>query len=297
LAVPPNLALKRKIMFHIHDAVGPKHPNKANTLQQTLQSYWWPNAEEWVTKYVDNCEQCHGAPPSVKTLSLTIPSLRAKILEAQKRHHITLKKWKTVHSIEEQDNWLKDGRLVIPSEETLRREILQLFHDAPTAGHPGRDETFTQVSDVYWWPGMRTWTAEYVAGCAVCQQNKNVTHRKCTPLYHISTPENALPFQQIALDLITGLPPNGPHDSILTIVDHGCSRAAAFLPCATMIMGPEVARLYFDHIYRWFGLPSKVISDRDPRFTSHFGHALANKIGAKQNLSTAFHPQTDGLSE
>jgi len=41
----------------------------------------------------------------------------------------------------------------------------------------------------------------------------------------------------------------------------------------------------------------KVISDRDPHFMSHFRHALANKIRAKQNLSTAFHPQTDGLSE
>jgi len=144
---------------------------------------------------------------------------------------------------------------------------------------------------------MQTWVTDYVAGCAICQQNKNVTHRKRTPLYCIPTPENALPFQHIALDLITGLPPNGPHDSVLTIVDHGCSRAATFLPCATTITGPGVAQLYFDNVYRWFGLPSKIISDRDPRFMSHFGRALANKIGAKQNLSTAFHPQTDGLSE
>jgi len=255
-------------MFHIHNAVGPKHPTKANTLQQTLQSYWWPDAEEWITKYVDNCEQCHNTLPNVRTLSLTTPSLREKVLKVQKRHHVTLNTWKVAHSIEERDNWLKDGCLVVPPEETLRRGILQLFHDAPTAGHPGRDETFTQVSDVYWWPGMRTWTTEYVAGCAVCQQNKNVTHRKHTPLYRIPTSEDALPFQQIALDLITGLPPNGPYNSILTIVDHGCSRAAAFLPCATTVTGPEVARLYFDHVYRWFGLPSKIISDRDPRFTS-----------------------------
>jgi len=144
---------------------------------------------------------------------------------------------------------------------------------------------------------MRRWITDYVAGCAVCQQNKNITHRARTPLYRIPTSKDALPFQQIALDLITGLPPNGPHDSVLTIVDHGCSRAAIFLPCATTITGPGVAQLYFDNIYRWFGLPSKIISDRDPRFTSHFGRALANKIGTKQNLSTAFHPQTDGLSE
>jgi len=96
---------------------------------------------------------------------------------------------------------------------------------------------------------------------------------------------------------LTGLPPNGPHDLILTIVDHGCSHAAVFLPCATMTTGPRVAQLYFNNVYRWFGLPLKVISDRDPRFTLHFGHALAHKIGAKQNLSTTFHPQTDGLSE
>ena len=131
----------------------------------------------------------------------------------------------------------------------------------------------------------------------VCQQNKNVTHRKRTPLYRIPTLEDMLPFQQIALDLITGLLPNGPHDSVLTIVDHGCLRAAVFLPCATMITGPGVAQLYFDNVYRWFRLPSKVISDRDPHFTLHFGRVLAYKIGAKQNLLTVFHPQTDGLSK
>jgi len=112
---------------------------------------------------------------------------------------------------------------VIPPDEALRHEILQLLHDAPTAGYPGQDETFTQVSHLYWWPGMCTWVMDYIAGCTVCQQNKNITHCACTPLYRIPTPENALPFQQIALDLITGLLPNGPHDLVLTIVDHGCS--------------------------------------------------------------------------
>ena len=63
------------------------------------------------------------------------------------------------------------------------------------------------------------------------------------------------------------------------------------------ISGPKIAQLYFDHVYRWFGLPKKVILDRDPRFTLHFGKALAAKLGVAQNLSTVFHPQTDGLSE
>ena len=54
---------------------------------------------------------------------------------------------------------------------------------------------------------------------------------------------------------------------------------------------------YLENIYRWFGLPNKMISNRDPRFTSHFGIALAKKLGIRQNLSSAFHPQTDRLSE
>src|SRR6201985_2021700 len=99
------------------------------------------------------------------------------------------------------------------------------------------------------------------------------------------------------MDLITALPKDGPHDAILTIVDHGCSHTAVFLPRSTEITGPGIAQIYMDHVYQWFGLPLKVISDRDPRFTSHFGRALAQKLGVEQNLSSAFHAQMDRLSE
>ena len=62
-------------------------------------------------------------------------------------------------------------------------------------------------------------------------------------------------------------------------------------------MGLSIATLYLKNIYPWFGLPRKIITDRDPRFTSHFGQALTARIGVQQNISTAFHPQTDGFSE
>ena len=99
------------------------------------------------------------------------------------------------------------------------------------------------------------------------------------------------------MDLITQLPKSDGADAILTIVDQGCTRAAVFLPCSTTITGEGVAKLYLENVYRWFGLPMKIISDRDPHFTSHFAKALCEKLQIKQNISTAFHPQTDGLSE
>jgi transposase InsO family protein len=99
------------------------------------------------------------------------------------------------------------------------------------------------------------------------------------------------------MDLITGLPKSEGHDTILTIVDHGCSRAAIFLPCSATITSTSIAQLYLEHLFHWFGLPQKIISDRDPRFTSHFTRELTKGLGINQNLSTAFHPQIDGLSE
>jgi len=86
-------------MFHIHDAVGPKHLSLAKTLQQTLQSYWWPDAEEWVMRYVKNCEQCHGNPPTIRTTSTTHVTLLSRVHEAQKEHRTILEDWSAPHSI------------------------------------------------------------------------------------------------------------------------------------------------------------------------------------------------------
>src|SRR6266566_155597 len=185
---------------------------------------------------------------------------------------------------------------VEPDEQT-KRSIMTLVHDHHTAGHPGRDETIRKARQHIQWEGMNQWIAEYVKGCATCQQTKNLTHKRKIPLYRIPTEDNALPFQRVAMDLITGLPMHKGKNTILTIVDQGCSRAAIFLPCDMTITGPGIAQLYLDNVYRWFGLPTKIISDRDPRFTSHFSKALTDKLQTQWNVSMAFHPQTDGLSE
>jgi hypothetical protein len=138
---------------------------------------------------------------------------------------------------------------------------------------------------------------EYIKGCATCQQNKNLTHCIKTPMFRIPSTISTKPFSHIAMDLITGLPKSEGHDAILTIVDHSCSQAAIFLPCSTTITSAGIAQLYLEHLFHWFRLPQKIISNRDPHFTSHFTRELTKGLGINQNLSTAFHPQTDGLLE
>jgi hypothetical protein len=82
-----------------------------------------------------------------------------------------------------------------PIDEEWKRLIMVNAHDHPAAGHPGRDETIRRVKRWNRWPGMNQWIANYVKGCATCQQNKILTHRKKTPLYQITTDNQALPFQ------------------------------------------------------------------------------------------------------
>ena len=74
----------------------------------------------------------------------------------------------------------------------------------------------------------------------------------------------------VAMDLITDLPESSVFNAVLTIIDHGCSKAAKFIPCTTNITREGVTALYLQHLVPWFGIPHKVISDRNPRFVSHF---------------------------
>ena len=106
-----------------------------------------------------------------------------------------------------------------------------------------------------------------------------------------------MPFKTIALDFITKLPPSQGYDSILTVTDHNCTKATVFIPCKENMTVEETAGLIIQHIFLRFGLPLKFISDRDPRFASKFTRELCKATGTTQNISTAYHPRTDGQSE
>ena len=99
------------------------------------------------------------------------------------------------------------------------------------------------------------------------------------------------------VDFITKLPKSRNYDTILTITDHDCTKASLFVPCREDISAKGVAKLFISYVFRHYGLPQKIISDRDPRFTSKFMKKLSRILGIQQNISTAYHPRTDGQSE
>src|SRR5882762_4452479 len=138
---------------------------------------------------------------------------------------------------------------------------------------------------------------DYVKGCAQCQQNKVNTQGVKAQYHPITTTAEALPFQTIALDFITKLPKSKGYDTILMITNQGCTKMALFILCNEEITAEQMAYQYLINVFNQFGLPMKVISDRDTRFTSKFIKDLCKRLGIAQNISTAYHPRTDGQSK
>ena len=107
----------------------------------------------------------------------------------------------------------------------------------------------------------------------------------------------ATPFETVAIDFITKLPLSQGYDSILTVTDHDCTKAAIFIPCNEEINTEQTATLYLKQVVTNFGLPSKITSDQDPRFMSKFTRELCKLMGIEQNISMAYHPRMDRQSE
>src|SRR5712671_2408248 len=210
----------------------------------------------------------------------------------------SLQRWHTAHSLIQQgDLWTKDRASVVVGNNKLHKGLISLFHNSTTAGHPRITKTLTLIKPYYWWPGMKSFATEYIKGCATCQMMKVNTHPTKPPMFPITSKANALPFQTISLDFIVKLPVSDGKDTILTITDHDCSKAALFIPCNETIDAAGVATLYATQVFPHYGLPKKVISDRDTRFASNFARELCDILKIRQNISTAYHPQTDGQSE
>ena len=178
-----------------------------------------------------------------------------------------------------------------------RGTLFKAHHDSPVYGHPGIKRTAELVARYYWWPGMNYDIKEYVKGCAECQRHKINTRPIRAPIQPIYPKPEAMPFETVTLDFITKLPTSQGYDTILTVTDHDCSKASIFIPCNEEITGEGTAKLYARHVFLRFGLPSKVISDRDPRFAGKFMRELCKILGIEQNISTAYHPRTNGQSE
>ncbi|MCO5563730.1 hypothetical protein L7F22_017377 [Adiantum nelumboides] len=136
---------------------------------------------------------------------------------------------------------------------------------------------------------------EYVSQCIICQKVKFYRGKQPGLLQPLLIPDS--PWESIAMDFIFGLPKSiHGNTGIWTIVDR-FSKQAQFIPVKKTIKAPHMAQLFISQIFKYHGMPTSIVSDRDPRITSNFWRGLFQNLGTKLNFSSAYHPQTDGQSE
>lgn len=182
----------------------------------------------------------------------------------------------------------------VPRDKHLRERIVYAHHDTPIAGHPGRFKTAELIQRNYWWPGVLTDVSKYVRACEKCQRAKPRQGPIATNLHPFQPPEN--PWESISADLIGPLPQSNGFNAIFVVKDRG-TKGVVIIPCSTELSSEGTARLFRDYVFKRFGLPKKVTSDRGPQFVSAFMTEFYRMIGVEANPSTAWHPQTDGHTE
>ncbi|GJV12031.1 putative reverse transcriptase domain-containing protein [Tanacetum coccineum] len=177
----------------------------------------------------------------------------------------------------------------------VRMIILDEAHKSKYFVHLGTDKMYHDLRDMYWWPGMKRDIATYVSKCLTCAKVKAEHQRPLGLLQQPEIPE--WKWDKITMDLITKLPRSrSGHDAIWVIVDR-LTKSAYFLAIREDFNTEKLARLYIDVIVARHGVPVSIILDRDGRFTSHFWQTVQKALGTRLDLSTAYHPQTDGQSE
>lgn len=149
----------------------------------------------------------------------------------------------------------------------------------------------------YYWPGCTADVKRYVRNCHPCQRSKAPRDKANGLLVPLPVPQQR--WQDIAMDFITGLPESEGKNAICTIIDR-LTKERHYVPCHWGEDGTsteETVWIMLWNVFRLHGLPDSIISDRGPQFVSKMWKALCQRLRIKANLSTAYHPETDGQTE
>nr|GEZ28541.1 putative reverse transcriptase domain-containing protein [Tanacetum cinerariifolium] len=177
----------------------------------------------------------------------------------------------------------------------LRTVIMHESHKSKYSIHPSSDKIYQDMKKLYWRPNMKADIPTYASKCLTCVEVKAEHQRPSGLLVQPKVPE--WKWDNITMDFVTKLPKSSQgYDTIWVIVDR-LTKSAIFTPIRKTDSMDKLARIYLKEVVTRHGIPVSIISDRDPRFASNFWRSLQNALGTRLDMSTAYHPETDGQSE
>ncbi|UOH82509.1 hypothetical protein LQV05_005214 [Cryptococcus neoformans] len=142
------------------------------------------------------------------------------------------------------------------------------------------------------WSGKDTRTSALT--CPACQTSKAATTKPPGLLHSLPVP--AAKFADIGIDFVGPLPTSHGFDYLIVITNR-LTGWVALIPTVTTLTSSAFSQLYYDHWVSKYGVLTSIVSDRDKLFTAASWRRLNSLLGTKLKMSTAYHPQTDGISE
>ncbi|OWY92514.1 reverse transcriptase, partial [Phytophthora megakarya] len=131
-------------------------------------------------------------------------------------------------------------RIVVPNDPDLRGRIMYEYHDVPTAGHPGREKTYSLLTRDFYWNHQCKWVRKYVRTCDVCQRVKPAPHSQA-PLQLLPTPSEC--WESISMDFVFGLPRDSRRKTGIVVFVDRFSKMVHLAAVAAEVTSVQTARL------------------------------------------------------
>jgi transposase InsO family protein len=131
----------------------------------------------------------------------------------------------------------------------------------------------------------------YVSSCSVYAQSKAPRHLprgKLQPL--------PVPWSHLSVDFLTDLPLSQGSTAILVVVDQ-FSKSCSLILLLSLPTALQTAEALFTHVFRHYGVPEDIVSDRGPQFTSRVWRAFMERLGVSVSLNLGCHPESNGQVE
>jgi hypothetical protein len=299
-----DFAARMKSRFVLRGPVPPAEPTEGGSTSTVLTTV--PSTE--------NTEHTVATPPEGTLINMVSQSLQGLDLLAEIRGKYELDStFKPIlEKPKEFRNFEVDGQLVyLRKQGTTRvlcipkiviqgrnaREIV-IAEAHSMLAHLGASKTLDYLRDHVWWKDMVSDVQAYCETCHTCKTSKPNNQKPYGMLNPLAVP--TYPWESIGMDFVGPLPESGNRDGFfdsITVIICLHTSMVHLIPSRTNYNASQLAELMFEHVYKLHGLPRKIISDRDVLFTSTFWKRLHRLIGTKLNLSSAYHPQTDGSTE
>ena len=183
-----------------------------------------------------------------------------------------------------------EEKIVVPP--CSRKDILELCHNGYLSGHQGIYKTHQRVLCRFWWPNLFTDVMNLIRQCDICQRTKVDNKKKgimCTRVW----PTN--PLDCVSIDFLVDLPKTDRGNIHVLVINDHFSRYIRLY--AINDRRAETAAKYVADFCMTFGIPRKLLSDRDPAYESVLFQELMRILEIKKIRTSGYRPQSNGLTE